>query len=79
MVGEEVGVCREREGVDGVSVEDGDGEEGRDREYDEGDEEVVGGGELGNEEDGGKGWMDEGGNEGGDGDECKVVVRKIKR
>ena len=77
MVGEQLALSSQTQGVDAVTLEDADGEQRRDAHYHQRHEELVAAREFGDEEDARKRCMHHARNEARHTHQCKVLLRNI--
>ena len=77
MVGEQLALSSQTQGVDAVTLKDADGEQRRDAHYHQRHEELVAAREFGNEEDARKRCMHHARNEARHTHQCKVLLRNI--
>lgn len=77
MVGEQLALSSQTQGVDTVTLEDADGEQRRDAHYHQRHEELVAAREFGDEEDARKRCMHHARNEARHPHQCKVLLRNI--
>lgn len=77
MVGEQLALSSQTQGVDTVTLEDADGEQRRDAHYHQRHEELVAAREFGDEEDARKRCMHHARNEARHTHQCKVLLRNI--